>query len=85
MYAMMREVGAAELEGEVNVGKGVKAYLYRQSDGSRTLLYWAEKPGGQIAPNLLPGAYRHVNWCGAEGDSFADSFADINSRAQNMV
>ncbi len=44
-----------------------------------------EKPGGQIAPNLLPGAYRHVNWCGAEGDSFADSFADINSRAQNMV
>lgn len=31
----------AEPEGEVSLGNGVKGYLYRQKDNSRTLVYWS--------------------------------------------
>ncbi len=35
------ELGAAELEGELKAGEGVRAFLFRQPDGSQTLVFWS--------------------------------------------
>ncbi len=44
MAAMVREVGAARLEGELRVGDGLRAYLFAQPDGSQTVAFWAVSP-----------------------------------------
>jgi len=44
MSTMLDELGTAEQEGEVNLGAGVRGFLYRLPDGSRTLLAWRLSP-----------------------------------------
>lgn len=44
MSEMMRRVGNAMLEGEMDVGEGVRAFVFRQGDGSQTILHWAVSP-----------------------------------------
>lgn len=41
---MIREVGSAQLVGEVKVGEGAKAFLFNQPDGSQTLSFWSVSP-----------------------------------------
>ena len=38
------KLGNAVPAGEVDLGKGLKGYLYRQKDGSDTLVYWSVSP-----------------------------------------
>lgn len=38
---LVDKLGTATPEGEVKLGDGLKGYLYRQKDGSRTLVYWS--------------------------------------------
>ena len=38
------QLGNAAPEGEVALGKGIRGYLYRQKDGSHTLVYWSLSP-----------------------------------------
>lgn len=38
---LVDKLGNATPEGEVKLGEGLKGYLYRQRDGSRTLVYWS--------------------------------------------
>lgn len=38
---MTRELVSAELEGEMSSGDGVKAYLFRQKDGSQVVVFWS--------------------------------------------
>jgi hypothetical protein len=42
--AMVREVGAARLEGELRVGEGLRAYLFAQPDGTQTVAFWSISP-----------------------------------------
>ncbi len=42
--AMTREVGAARLEGEMNVDDGLRAFLFRQPDDSQTIAFWSVSP-----------------------------------------
>lgn len=41
---IVRELGQARLEGEVDLGDKVKAYLFSQPDGAQTLAFWAVSP-----------------------------------------
>ena len=38
---MTRELVTAELEGELKTGDGLKAYLFRQKDGSQVVVFWS--------------------------------------------
>ena len=38
------KLGSAVPTGEVDLGKGLKGYLYRQKDGGNTLVYWSVSP-----------------------------------------
>ena len=77
--AMTRELVSARLKGEIDVGKGLRAYLFDQPDGSQTVAYWSVSPvdtqyGGSMniehdyAKGLsLPvanGTYRLSDLCG---------------------
>lgn len=79
MSAIVRELAAARLEGEVRLGKGVKGFLFAQPDGSQTLAFWRVSPldtsTGVVsaepdlaAPLALPvppsGAYTLTDLCG---------------------
>ena len=44
MAATIRELGGAELLGEVDLGKGLRGYLFSRRDGLRTLSFWRESP-----------------------------------------
>ena len=44
MSTMIREVGQARLDGELRVGKGLRAYIFTQPDGSQTLAFWSVSP-----------------------------------------
>ncbi len=44
MAEMIRRVGNATLEGELDVGEGVRAFVFRQGDGFQTVLHWAVSP-----------------------------------------
>lgn len=71
---LVDQLGTATPEGEVKLGDGLKGYLYRQKDGSRTLVYWscsfidtdtptasvymAAVPTGQSAKVLLKRNFR---------------------------
>ena len=44
MAEMMSKVGDAAFEGELDVGEGVRAFLFRKHDGSQTVLHWAVSP-----------------------------------------
>lgn len=51
---LVDQLGNAEPEGEVALGNGLKGYLYRQKDNSRTLVYWScsEIDAGIQRPDL---------------------------------
>ena len=38
---MMNELGCAELEGTLRLGKDIVGFLYRQPDGTQTVAYWS--------------------------------------------
>ena len=48
LYAVLatqsRELGAARLEGELDVGDGAKAFVFGQPDGSQTVAFWSVSP-----------------------------------------
>jgi len=81
------QLGRAKLLGQVDLGKEIKGYLYRQPDGGKTLVYWSISPLDTESgrPNLstgdllrrtfaLPGAARKVNGVDLFGTPFtADS------------
>ena len=41
---LTERLGNAVLTGEVDLGKGLKGYLYRQKNGTDTLVYWSVSP-----------------------------------------
>lgn len=76
---MMRELVAARLDGELDVGEGCRAYLFSQPDNTQTVAFWSVSPletqkDGAVAPTpdfakplLLPapdGTYRLSDLCG---------------------
>lgn len=44
LSAMTRELGDARLVGAINVGKGLRAYLFNHPCGSQTVAFWSESP-----------------------------------------
>lgn len=38
---LMHQLGSATLEGSVELGSGIRGFLYRQPDGTQTLAYWS--------------------------------------------
>ena len=44
LSAMTRELADARLAGAINVGKGLRAYLFDHPDGSQTVAFWSESP-----------------------------------------
>jgi len=42
--AMTANVGGARLEGRVDVGDGIRAFAFRQPDGTRSLAFWSVSP-----------------------------------------
>ena len=83
MSAMLRELVSARLLGELRVGEGLRAYVFRQPDGSQTLAYWSVSPldtqrHGVVsaAPDYaktfsLPaadGTYRFTDMCGMRSE-----------------
>ena len=83
MSAMLRELVSTRLLGELRVGEGVRAYVFRQPDGSQTLAYWSVSPldtqrHGVVsaAPDYaktfsLPaadGTYRFTDMCGMRSE-----------------
>ena len=76
---MTRELAEARIVGEVNVGDGLRAYLFEQPDGSQTVVFWSTSqvdlaPDGPVpaAPDFVrtlclrapDGAYRLTDTCG---------------------
>ena len=51
---MVREVGAARLEGELRVGEGLRAYLFAQPDGSQTVAFWSVSPVDTATDGPVP-------------------------------
>lgn len=53
---LIDKLGNAKLEGEADLGEGVRGFLYKQKDGSKTLIYWSisEIDDGPIRPDLSP-------------------------------
>lgn len=69
--AMLRELVSARLEGEMKVGKGLRAYLFSQPDGSQTVAFWSVSPldtanGGVVKP--MPDFARKMTLPVADGD-----------------
>lgn len=44
MATAVRALGGAALEGKVNLGDGLRGYLFRHANGSGTLAFWSESP-----------------------------------------
>jgi hypothetical protein len=44
LSAMTRELGDARLAGAINVGKGLRAYVFDHPDGLQTVAFWSESP-----------------------------------------
>ena len=78
--AMTRELVSARLKGEMEIGEGVRAYLFEQPDGSQTVAYWSVSPvdtqsGGSmnishdyakaLSIPIANGTYRLSDLCGA--------------------
>ena len=78
---MTRELVSARLEGEMSVGGGRRAFLFRQPDGSQTVVYWSVSPletqkDGVVKPEpdfAMPlslsvpnGLYRLSDLCGVQ-------------------
>lgn len=57
---LVDKLGGAEPEGEIEPGEGIKGYLYRHPNGSRTLVYWSvsELDTEPVRPGLS-AANRH--------------------------
>ena len=76
---MTRELVSAQIEGEIKVGDGLKAYLFSQPDGSQTVVFWSISPldtakSGVVKPTpdlakafsmaVEDGGYRLSDLCG---------------------
>ena len=78
MSTMTHELVRARLEGEVKLGDGLKGYLFRQPDGTQTLVFWTVSPvdtgRGTVVSTprgdrtfelpVAAGAYRLTDLCG---------------------
>ena len=53
---MTRELVSARLEGEMSVGDGRRAFLFRQPDGSQTVVYWSVSPLETQKDGVVPPA-----------------------------
>ena len=77
---MTRELVSARLDGEINVGDGLRAYLFSQPGGCQTVAFWSESQVDTAADGPVPpepdfaralrlaapdGAYRLSDICGA--------------------
>ena len=84
--AMTRELVSARLEGEMSVGEGLRAYLFKQPDGSQTVAFWSISPldtsrGGVVKPTpdfakqfsipAADGPYRLSDLCGMRSTAIA--------------
>ena len=80
MSAMTHELVSARLVGEIKVGEGLRAYLFRQPDGEQTMVFWAVSrldtaTGGTVSATpdgtrplriaAPDGTYRLTDLCGA--------------------
>lgn len=91
MAAMTSLLGAARLEGEVRVGEGRKAYLFRLPDGTQTLVCWAVSPletakAWQVV-SAHPDCARNLSLAAPDGrypafDIFEHSFAAVAERGR---
>ena len=76
---MTRELVSARLAGAMDVGEGLRAYLFEQPDGSQTVAYWSAspmdtRPGGsmcikedfakELSIPVANGTYRLSDLCG---------------------
>ena len=67
--AFLRTVGRGEIEGEVDLGKGLKGFLFKMPDGSRTLAYWAVKgAAGRLTHREFANARSRIDWIGRDKD-----------------
>lgn len=78
MSAMTRELVSARLLGEMDADEGLRAYLFKQPDGSQTVMYWSVSPMDTGAGHVVPtpdyarkfnltvanGTYRLSDLCG---------------------
>ena len=53
LSAMTRELGDARLAGAINVGKGLRAYVFDHPDGLQTVAFWSESPVDTAASGSL--------------------------------
>ena len=44
MSTIIHELGSARLLGEIHVGEGQRAYLFEQTDGHQTMMFWSVSP-----------------------------------------
>ena len=83
---MTRELISARLKGEINVGEGLRAYLFELPDGSQTVAFWSVSPldtfrDGIVQPTpdfttqifipVADGAYRLSDLCGMQSTVIA--------------
>lgn len=74
--AFLRTVGRGEIEGEVDLGKDLKGFLFRMPDGSRTLAYWAVKgASGRLTQPAFANVRSRIDWIGRDK---ADLLAEEN-------
>ena len=53
LSAMTRELGDARLAGAINVGKGLRAYVFDHPSGLQTVAFWSESPVDTAASGSL--------------------------------
>ena len=86
MSAMTRELVSARLLGEIKVGEGLRAYLFRQPDGTQTVAFWTVSrldtaTGGAVSATpdgtrtlriaAPDGVYRLTDLCGTRSRTAA--------------
>lgn len=92
---MTRELVSAKLKGEINVGEGLRAYLFEQPDGSQTVAFWSVSPldtqregvvqstpdfAKRISIPAADGVYRLSDLCGTRS-AVAASNGTLNLEA----
>ena len=85
MATMVREVGAARLEGELRVGDGLRAYLFAQPDGSQTVAFWAVSPVDTAMDGPVPAEPEYgsqLHWSFVNNDG---NFGFVNNDPLRLV
>ncbi len=67
---MTRELISAQLKGEINVGEGLRAYLFELPDSSQTVAFWSVSPLDTLRDGIVqptPDFATHISISAADG------------------